>query len=357
MIPANSEVDYSGVIYGYYVKYDKLAQLINANFKNSNVTKLTMFVDVYDILLHLKHYIINRDQNTITSRYFIASQIINICAHYREFFRRYYHVDTEFYLVYSDITSAESNELFYKNFKKELLRDNESFYSLVNDNINMLKIICKYIPNVFYIESYNIEFATTVTDIMISNSVNTISIILTKDYYSYQLVRPSIYILRPKKNRSEDNSILIGTSNVAYEYLNEITTSKIRIPIAYSQLSILMSLYKVPNRNIKQLVSISRLSKLYSNPEILSYNSGRRVADIEFMANEFNKYLGQPPIDPYELMYRFKAIDSIISYQSITSNRAVLISYEGYVNLYDVKFVHQMQETYFKYTPLDLEVL
>lgn len=353
MLPNMTEDQYSGVIYGYYVKYDRLAQLINSNFKNSKANKITMFIDVYDILIHLSRYM-KDNQAIITNRYFIASGIINICAHYREFFRRYYSVDTTFYLIYTDINNI-INKYFYKDYSKETIKTNPN-YSLFKDNLDMIKLISNFLPNIYYITADDIEFSNVVIDIIIHNKVDSLSIILSKDYYTYQLVKPSIYILRPKKNKSEDLSNLVSITNVSAEYISEISKSKAIVNIPYSQMSLFMSLTRVPNRNIKTLVNFTRISKLYTNPEVALFNSGRRINDILFAVDEFNKFLYPNTIDPHEVYCRFKAIDSI-SLSNVTANNPHLISYEGMVDLYDVKKVHYIQSTYFQGCPLDLEVL
>ena len=47
---ANLDTLISNCIYGYYIRYDRLAQLINSEFYNSNATEVNIYIDIRDIL-------------------------------------------------------------------------------------------------------------------------------------------------------------------------------------------------------------------------------------------------------------------------------------------------------------------
>ena len=49
---ADTDTLLQGVIYGYCVKYNRLIELINANFAGSSATTIDIFVDIHDIYKH-----------------------------------------------------------------------------------------------------------------------------------------------------------------------------------------------------------------------------------------------------------------------------------------------------------------
>ena len=54
---ANLDELISNVIYGYYVKYDTLTNLIRAYYNGSTATVIDIYIDVQDILRHIDRYL------------------------------------------------------------------------------------------------------------------------------------------------------------------------------------------------------------------------------------------------------------------------------------------------------------
>ena len=115
-----SKISISQIINYSYVKYDRLSELINLEYKGSNSSNINIFIDLYSILKPLYSANIIIDDYTE-----ITSCIINMCAHYRYFFRSRYNVESRIYLIWS-------KNIPYKN--KTLYPDS---------NIKSAKIQCK----------------------------------------------------------------------------------------------------------------------------------------------------------------------------------------------------------------------
>ena len=142
-----------GAIYGSFVKYDRLDQIVFDAFSNTKIaqaTDLNIFIDLYSIMhsLFSEHYRVDFSNYTD-----ITTCLINMCAHYRAFFRRL-RVNTTFYLVFSTNCSpinrkyvAEYNEVFYN---KTLVPESKK---ITGDNFKLLSAICPYLPDIHFINS------------------------------------------------------------------------------------------------------------------------------------------------------------------------------------------------------------
>ena len=86
------------ILYGYYIKYNKLLELTLGEFSNTpnaEANKVNIYIDLYDLLysLYTKHI------NVVDSEP-ITSTIINLVGHLRGYFKRTHKVETKFYLIY-----------------------------------------------------------------------------------------------------------------------------------------------------------------------------------------------------------------------------------------------------------------
>ena len=98
------------IIYRSFVKYDRLQPLIYETFSNSSIsecTSLDIYIDLYSVL---KPLFSEHSRTKIEEYTEVTTEIINMCAHYRYFFRKL-SVATRFFLVWSYNTS-EINRKF-----------------------------------------------------------------------------------------------------------------------------------------------------------------------------------------------------------------------------------------------------
>src|SRR5574344_2650368 len=181
----NKMVSIEQIIYSNCVKYERLSGIINKAFKGSKADNLNIFIDLYSILKSVYRKEVKAEQFTS-----ITSTVINICSHYRYFFRNFYNVETTFYLVFS-YNCNEINSLLtsgYNDKFKDLLNANPMKVDLVQKNIEFLETLCPYLPNIYFIKS-NYEVGVHIKDIINkTKNDNTANMIVSKDSYLYQLV-------------------------------------------------------------------------------------------------------------------------------------------------------------------------
>lgn len=350
---ANLDDLISSCIYGYYIRYDRLAALINSEFYNSNATGLYIYIDMQDILRHVDRYI-NKSQIPISNPLVLTSGIVNIIAHYRNFFRTRYNCSTKFWIVDS-INNIISKKM-YRSFYTTQLSLNMS--KLYTENIDLLKSLCLYIPNVQY-DSTEVDFACKVGFInKIENKNNDPAFLITKDPFSYQAcIIPNIYVLRPKKNKTGDVSILVKNNTAAFEYISEISKNpKITEPIQVEQLSMLMALSRVPSRHIDTLFTLTSAQTILHNTYINGATRGY-IWDLDSFLDTMIVHNRNRIKTIDEIRYRYMACEVVIS--QVTSFEMLPESklYNGIVNLYDPKGIQSINNEFFKSCPLDLNVL
>lgn len=200
-------------IYGNYVKSDRLDSIVYNAFSNTSIasaTELNVFIDVYSAIhsLFSEHYRIE-----FVNYSDITSCLINMCAHYRAFFRSL-KVNTTFFLIYSG-NCCDINRKFVSGY-------NENFYvkskipeskKLVEDNFKLLTALCPYLPDIHFIRSTeNFEAGVIMAHLIEYLNDGKPNMIISRDAYPVQLtyLYPNTTFLYPRKKRDYgDVSILI----------------------------------------------------------------------------------------------------------------------------------------------------
>ena len=222
-----------GAIYGSFVKYDRLDQIVFDAFSNTKIaqaTDLNIFIDLYSIMhsLFSEHYRVDFSNYTD-----ITTCLINMCAHYRAFFRRL-RVNTTFYLVFSTNCSpinrkyvAEYNEVFYN---KTLVPESKK---ITGDNFKLLSAICPYLPDIHFINSMDgFEVSVIIAHLIEMLHDGKPNMIISRDLYPIQLtyLYPFTTFLYSRKQKGVgDTSILIPVSEkdtYRHEFWNLIRESR-----------------------------------------------------------------------------------------------------------------------------------
>ena len=267
----NSNTKVESILYGNFVKYDRLEAIVYNTFSNTSIasaTELNLFIDLYSVLhsIYSEHY-----RTQITDYTSLTSILINMCGHYRSFFRRL-GVETNIFLIgslnigeiYRKFVS-EYNMVFYAKTEIKMFKD------FINNNFDLLELLCPYLPNIYFVRS-NKHFESSVIishiiDILNNGKPN---LIISKDIYPMQLcaLHPYTSYLKPKKGlRSIDESVMISISEkltFREEFWNLYASMRnIRADVLYNisplNFSLLSALYKMPERNIHQaLLSIMK---------------------------------------------------------------------------------------------------
>lgn len=203
------------VIYGGFVKYDRLQQQVFNTFSNTSIaaaTHLNVFVDLYSILKSVfsEHNIIDISDYTA-----VTSGVINLCSHYRGFFKRL-GVHTTFYLIASlnicDINRKfvmDYNEKYYSKFQIQ------KFADMVNSNFDLLELLCPYLPDIHFVKSSrNFETSVIMAHIIETLNDGQPNLIISRDLYPLQLCYqyPYTSYLYPLKKFGVDESIMVPIS-------------------------------------------------------------------------------------------------------------------------------------------------
>lgn len=259
----NTEIPVESTIYKSFVKYERLRGLVYSTFANTSlsaVTNLNIYIDLYSVLkpLFSEHY-----RTKITEETMVTSEIINMCGHYRRFFRTL-GVDTNIYLVFSynicDINRqfvGGYNETFYNKSNIKLFRN------MVDHNIELLEILVPYLPNIYFIKSIrNYESTIIIQDLILNHNENNYpGMIISNDLYPIQLTSMNnICQLIPIKH-GEDESIMIPVKeNTRYRdafwnfigYRRNIDVSSI-VDLSPINFALFSAMTRFPERNIGSL--------------------------------------------------------------------------------------------------------
>lgn len=359
------------MIGSYYIRYDRLNKIIPAFYKNSTMehaTVIDFIIDISSIIRRIKYTNVK-----ITSEYAMAALIINMCAHYRNYFR-YIGVELNIYIVCSRMDNGSINSFNRKyypdyqfKFNVKSIQPTPDRYNIIDRNLDILNTLCDYLPNIYFVEfnySVNWESGVAIKDLVSSANATRPAIILTKDRYLYQLITPFCAALTPYKQSNTDGSYILGydlnTSQIMLEGLKQDTPPALFYPNLFS---LFMAMSRVPNRNIRSLFKTNMvLDKLNTlMREGLVDFSTRFISDdlisyiIDLMTEGTKKNKNKLEL---ELSCRVKAIDltcQATAYKTI--NMGYIIDKRDLKNLYDPETVKHINNRYFADMPLDLNAL
>lgn len=362
--PVDNEIklNLANVIYGSYTKQEVLRDLVYQTYGNSSIaeaTKLNIFVDINSIIhaLYSEHNRIVYDNITD-----LSAGLINLCAHYRSFFR-YIGVDTRFFLINS-LNTCDINSKFVAEYNAEFKRKTQVTNSLgvINNNMSLLKILCPYLPAIYYVDSEQ-QFETAVIIAYIIEALNdpNPNLIISKDIYPIQLVtkyRWTSYLC-PQKSRaggvSRDISWMLPINekenfrtefwkavaqyrNCSFELLKDIS------PINYT---LYASMTKAPERFLKPLVTNASAKKLIKS---IVGTEDVKIHLSQIMNNpDFFNY----PLSQIEARYKVLDIDYILSIYRNSPEAKQL----QFIDLEDVATVNKIAAKYYSNNPLELQKL
>lgn len=342
------------IIGSSYIRYDRLSEIIKSAFVGSDAETINLFIDMYSILKPLyKNQVYDIEDYTK-----VTSNIINICAHYRDFFKTRYGVYTNIYLINSNNTNPLNKKLYCGyNESNENNLNNHMIKDMINNNINLLNILCPYLPDIHFINS-QYETGVVIYDIIsrLELENNHPNIILTKDIYNYQLagICKDVTILRPKKSKGNDESYYANKFNLVSIYLKErkVKNEHLYSSIRPEMLSLVMCMSSVKERSIKNLCNINiTLKHIISAITEFRISNGYNSFNILENAFDFNKLKTSSIV----FTNRFKSID--IPFQHSIYMDTPECKSISFHNLIDSETVREINNKYFTRNPLDLDRL
>ena len=203
------------IIYGSYVKYDRLQYLVYRTFSNSSIataTHLNVFIDLYSVLktVFSEHGHTDLSKGNYTD---LTTCLVNMCAHYRGFFKSL-GVHTRFFMVFS-LNTGEYYSKFVKDYNGIFYQKSQvkQFKDVVSSNFQLLELISPYLPDIHFVYTEN-NYETTVLMAYLINKINdgNPNLIISSDMYPLQLCAafPNTSYLYPRKRHDGDQSVMVS---------------------------------------------------------------------------------------------------------------------------------------------------
>ena len=354
------------IIYSNCIKYNVLTNLIDASFKGSNDTCINIYIDLYNIVRSLYA---NKYQVIIEDYLSLASGIINLAGHYKAFFKYKYKVLANIYLIWSTNCSSINRKLI-PNYNKEMYNRlispmHTTIDDIINTNINILDLLCKYIPNIYFIHT---QYESGVVMGYLINKNNSIpNLIISKDIYPYQLLSyyPNTYYLRPYKDIMNDNNDLSMIISTPYKYYNINTinaywryycsTKNINNPydknitISPKNITNIMIFSGIIERSLYCKININTIMKMIYS--IIEYN------DIECSIESiYDKYNIEDKVSYIEMLNRYHVINIPYQVNTVYSNSNEVYSLKFEDNR-DDESLRMICSKYFTKSPINLDKL
>lgn len=343
----NDRVPIEYILYGQFIKYDKLEEIVNKEFDNSPCRFVNIFIDAYQMLLPI--YKFYRVDNELS----VTSCLINMAIHYRYFFRRY-GVDSNVFILYSP-TMSSNNRRFCGEYNSTYIKrmmNNNAVYQIVNNNLSILGTIVPYLPNIYF-KIGTVETTVMAYDMIKRIDPNIPAIFVTSSQYSFQLpaMCSNAILFYRKKNRELDLSYSVNHSNALSSYILETKNQSIDNSVVNQKwVSGFMVLSGIPKRDIKSLCTYKESLRILQNitddykiiePEILYdmvFKSTTRNIDYATIVNRFNCI---------DLEYQYKM------YCNLPESKET--SYLN--NVHDMNALLDINDKYFKNNPISLDRL
>ena len=291
--------------------------------------------------------------NQFIDKFSIASCIINACAHYRNFFWTRYKVTCKIWVVFSrmDMSIIEANS-FYPGYKNIFTTDcNPDMDKLIQQNMEILNMLCPYIPDVSFIQS-GYEPGLVFGNIAMEYKDRP-NIIISKDPWNLQVVGDAfnVYMLRPIKKNGEDLSVLISNKNVLHYYtaLRKVDCDVSKLDGSF--LSFIIAATRFPERGMKSLHNLSSIIKYLNNAIEKQFILKKFFSDTKGLCNDLCS-INKVNLKAFEIESRMNAIGF-----NTCLCRYLMSPYKdniNIINLHDPDSVKQINEKYFSKVPLDL---
>lgn len=348
------------ILYGSYIRYDRMYEMTKfAFYGKTNSNSVNIFIDIYSILRSLY----TKGSNiSIKDSYAIASSIINLSIHIRSYFETRHNVSSKLYIVYGGARPKEAIVNYYRYNEKNILMEDSNYImkSLIIDNLEVVKLLCPYLYDIFCIIDMENEFSTIVSSLIDLDDSKVPNIIYSKDALSYQLVafKPYTFLYRPKKKMNSDVSWVVTKSTLydAYRY-GELSLEK-HFPTSLDvrMFSIYQAISGVKTRSINSLKNANNTVNILEQAvQSNTFPNGYNASAIFYTnPNPFFKLFENGKIDPCDVTNRFASID--LPFQTMVYKTSIAFREIGkdIINLYNPNEIRYINDKYFLEYPLDL---
>lgn len=348
------------IITRYMTRYRRLDELIPYAFNQYNVNDINLFIDLYGLYRTL----FSRRFRTEVSDYRdFTVGIVNICSHYRGYFKEL-GVHTNIFLI-SSYNIPDQNLKLNKDYNK-IFSDklhNKVVKEMIEANIQLLKVLCPYLPDIYFIHS-SFESACTINEIINRESKdkpNIPNLIISSDLYPIQLtyLLDHTSYLWPSKYMGQDRSMIVCPKTnpehkksfwwIISRKLSVAASEQSLVQLSTSNFTLLSSLNRFPERNLEPaLKNITTSIKIINN---LTKGEDIRITPSILFSYK-DKSINIP--DEYKPIIdtRFKCMD--LNFQNIYYNESLEPKTLHYENLYDPDALRAINDKYFANNPMDI---
>ena len=247
------------------VRYDRLNEIIPKAFKGYKDTELNIFIDLYSIYRTMYSRGFHTDVKDYRE---FTVYLIDLCTHYRSYFK-YIGINTKIFIISSYNTPDHITLPGYNQDMHDKLK-NKPVSDMVNTNVELLKILCPYLPDIHFLETKH-ESSVLMYELLVRGEVCRPTIILSTDIYPMQLTNlfDNVAYLYPIKDFGNDSSWIIypKTHSQAKFTLWPIIMRKTH-KIAREQ-----TLMSLSPRNMVLLESLNSVNERNITPALLNLSS------------------------------------------------------------------------------------
>lgn len=358
----NQRINAETVVVSHHIRYNTLAEMTNYSFAGSEAESVNIFIDLYQICLKLF-----RSDIDFMGKFSLASYIMNMCAHYRWFYKKYYGITTKIYLIYTnDIMKYNLSDVKEYNQKNNHLFT----YSLgvskyVADNTDILNLLTKYFKDIYFVQSPYEPMAmisSIIDDNVLEGNTNP-NIIISTSRLVFQIppfspagVKTVVFYHQYTMD-GNINAHIIDSQNAILKYceLGRLKDNPLAQYINPELLSVIMALGGYKQRCIRNLVRTTTIIKILCKAigDGTLYNS--YTTDIDLIYQLFRAKL-PVTVSKETIENRFKSLDLIYN-KNIYKFSVYGKNKEWNVNLYNPTEIQRLNQTKFKNYPIDLERL
>lgn len=344
------------ILYSNFIKYASLPEMISKEFAGSKATTVNIFID-------LNHFFMKAYQFLKVESYYAPTAIaINYGAHFRSYFRTRLGVYANIILVYSP-NMSENNNRFYPQYNSSYInrmRSNERVMSMIVQNINVLRVLCPYLPNV-YLREGSVEPGVIIKDLIDTDFNNGFpNIIISNSDYMLQvpgfLAAPTVVFRKDSKLKNGAFSYNAYSALNAYLYCSKHLDLNYPIPVDVPKrfVTLLMVLSGLPGRKVKSVFDYKH------SIDILKYIPVTIYGNVEDMYDNVQKYMlshtGRTTMSYKEFSDRFYALD--VNFQWKLYRELPEYMDRSYLTrMNDPNEVKAINNKYFQKSPIDLERL
>lgn len=340
-----------------YVDYDNI--LSSANFLTPD-DKINVFINLETVFRNLsmvvdleKKILIHRDFDII-----IISNILNLIAHYRRFFKDN-NLDVNVFIYSTDFTSKTFNQTKYnEDFRSYYLlkfNENPKFSLLTNKLINKIlpdiKTYCEFIPNVYFINAKDID-SSLVPQIVNNHIKNRKNLLITGDIIETEYIFSNNFNVQyiHKTTTSYLSNNLKGFINDLYKGNKEVEEIY-KLYDSYNMYCTLLSTLGDKIRSVDKIsgFGISTLSKRIV--ELTNINKIKSDSNPNTLKNLF-----EDEDDQKEFLNNYYCISINDMMEELTEGQKTFITNQ-IVDRIDVNSLRKLNMTLFKDHPLLLEGL